>query len=205
MTTLGMCVVCDHEQRAAIDGALVRAEPERSIATKFKVSRGTLRRHRAEHLGPGVTQAAKQIRERSRHQVAAATVEHSTSLRERVEAIGAMQERIMNLVMGLAELLDSADDDVRAKRAQSLTMALDVAVKATTAMTANIKLLGQATGELQSGTQVTIQQLITSPDFREAGGAILEALRPYPEAMRAAQRALGELSQQKLGKTGRSG
>ncbi len=44
------CTVCTHDERHAIDVALVHREAYRHIATRYSVSTGALQRHAKEHL-----------------------------------------------------------------------------------------------------------------------------------------------------------
>ena len=52
------CTICTHEQREAIDRALVNGDSFRDIAGRFTVSRSALERHKASHLPATLTQAA---------------------------------------------------------------------------------------------------------------------------------------------------
>ena len=45
-----VCTICSHEQRLAIDQALVTTQPIRKIAARFGTSPSALTRHKAEHL-----------------------------------------------------------------------------------------------------------------------------------------------------------
>ncbi len=44
------CTICTHDQRNAINAALVRNEPLRDIAGRYGTSKSSLERHKAEHL-----------------------------------------------------------------------------------------------------------------------------------------------------------
>ena len=46
------CSICTHEQRAAIDAALIAGQSYRKISKRFGVSRSTLGRHFRQHLLP---------------------------------------------------------------------------------------------------------------------------------------------------------
>jgi hypothetical protein len=45
-----VCTICIHDQRLAIDQALITQEPIRKIAARFGTSPSALTRHKAEHL-----------------------------------------------------------------------------------------------------------------------------------------------------------
>lgn len=53
------CSVCGHDDRPAIDAALVGGEPNRRIAARFNVTEQALRRHQmAGHVSAAIVQAA---------------------------------------------------------------------------------------------------------------------------------------------------
>lgn len=53
------CTVCSHQDRAAIDAALVSGTSYRDIAGQFHVSKTAVARHGAEHVPTALTQAAE--------------------------------------------------------------------------------------------------------------------------------------------------
>ena len=59
------CLVCTHPDRAELDRALVRGEPNRRIAARCDASETSVRRHRAEHLPTLVAAAAEDARGRA--------------------------------------------------------------------------------------------------------------------------------------------
>jgi len=54
------CKVCTHEQRPAIDQALVTDASNRRIATQYGMSEAAVRRHKAEHLPVSMVKAQEQ-------------------------------------------------------------------------------------------------------------------------------------------------
>ncbi len=52
-----VCTICAHDQRPAIDGALVGGEALRGIARTFRVSDDALARHKADHLPTALVKA----------------------------------------------------------------------------------------------------------------------------------------------------
>ncbi len=54
------CKVCSHEQRPAIDQALVTDAPNRRIASQYGMSEAAVRRHKAEHLPVSMVKAQEQ-------------------------------------------------------------------------------------------------------------------------------------------------
>jgi hypothetical protein len=51
------CSVCAHQERDAIDSALVRNEPNRRIAAQFALTEQSLRRHRTSHVPAALARA----------------------------------------------------------------------------------------------------------------------------------------------------
>ena len=56
------CTVCRHEDRAAIDQALVGGKPYRYVSDRFDLSLGAVQRHRADHV-PATLARAKEAEE----------------------------------------------------------------------------------------------------------------------------------------------
>lgn len=54
------CLVCQHEQRAAIDRDLAAGKPLRDLSALFRVSEDSLARHRDSHLPQAVVKAQAQ-------------------------------------------------------------------------------------------------------------------------------------------------
>jgi hypothetical protein len=54
-----VCTICTHEERPAIDRALLAGEPFRNIAERFGTSTTGLHRHKTEHLGERMAVVAK--------------------------------------------------------------------------------------------------------------------------------------------------
>ena len=52
-----VCTICTHEQRAAIDAALVAGEPNRRIAAQYSLSEAAIRRHKADHIPAALAKA----------------------------------------------------------------------------------------------------------------------------------------------------
>jgi AcrR family transcriptional regulator len=86
------CTVCDHEQREAIDSALVGGESLRNIAERTGTSPTSLHRHFKGHVSRSLERAQQE-----RQDVAART------LLDRIEALVSKLER-------LADTADATDD-----------------------------------------------------------------------------------------------
>jgi hypothetical protein len=52
-----VCTVCAHEQRPAIDAALIRGQPMSALAAHYSVSPDALSRHNAGHVPEHVAKA----------------------------------------------------------------------------------------------------------------------------------------------------
>jgi len=52
------CTICRHEERAAIEAALVAGEAMRNIAERFAVSTTAVHRHKGEHVPAALVRAA---------------------------------------------------------------------------------------------------------------------------------------------------
>jgi len=56
-----------------------------------------------------------------------------------------------------------------------------------------VELLAKITGELDDRPQVQIVNVTTSPEWLQVRGALMGALRPYPDAARAVAGSLAQL------------
>jgi hypothetical protein len=81
------CTICSHDEAHAIDVAIVQQDTYRSIAERWGVSHGAIRRHRQEHL-PALLARAKE----------AVEVAQADSLLERVEGLYKRTETILDTV-----------------------------------------------------------------------------------------------------------
>jgi DNA-binding CsgD family transcriptional regulator len=84
----------------------------------------------------------------------------------------------------MVEVLVPADNESGVKKYDGQDKAADRLLKA---MERRAKLLGL---DASSGPLVSVQVLLASPDFRRIQEALVAALRPWPDAMRAAAEAL---------------
>lgn len=57
------CTVCAHEERDAIDSALVRGEPLRNIARREGLDHTALHRHKQAHVSPAIARVYEQREE----------------------------------------------------------------------------------------------------------------------------------------------
>ena len=120
------CTVCDHEQRADIDGDLVRGEGStRDIAGRFGASKSAVDRHKQDHLPVLLAKATE-----------AATIANADDLLAEVE-------RLRGETMGILET---------AKGAKDLRTALAAIREARESLTLVAKLLG----ELKEGPTVNV-------------------------------------------------
>lgn len=85
---------------------------------------------------------------------------------------------------GMVEVLVPADNEAGVKKYDGQDKAADRLLKA---MERRAKLLGL---DAPAGPLVSIQVLLTSPDWRRLQEALVSALRPWPEALAAAVKAL---------------
>jgi hypothetical protein len=81
------CTVCTHDERHAIDVALVAREPYRDIARRYGVSKDALSRHTKVHIPEYLAKAKKAIE-----------VAEADSLLDRVEGLYRRTEAILDTV-----------------------------------------------------------------------------------------------------------
>lgn len=166
----GKCTICTHRERAAIDLALAGGLSMGAIGKRYGLSRDALYRHRQNHLpptlrakllaGPNLDLDLDQLREQESQSLLA----HLVALRHRIFAH-----------------LDTAEevgDNFAAARAVSQ-------------LHTNLETTAKLLGELGVGHQnVTVTNLLISPDYIALRLALVEALRAHPEAAANVARVL---------------
>jgi hypothetical protein len=168
-----VCTICISEKRASIDLALVYRLSAPVIARRYGVSVNAVRRHRHSHLTPQVRAA-----------ILAAMKPSEVDLEqlERTESEGLLAHQVAQRAR-LQVLSEMAVDaaDVRA------------AVRVESAITANLELSAKLLGQLVTRHEVRSTSILVSADYITLRQAIVQALRPFPEAARAVGNALHAL------------
>jgi len=166
------CTICRHKRRAQIEAALVAGESLRHIEKRWGVGYSAVARHKHRCVAPVVAAAA-------------AAVEEAYSERL-IDQVRGLQARTIALVVEVEGVLS------RARKPAAKLGAVVVAAKVVKEIRGNMELLGRLTGELETGSKVTVN-LITNPLWLELRRAISDALRPYHEADEAVAAAVKRL------------
>jgi hypothetical protein len=169
------CTVCHHERRSQIEIALTYKTPMRVIARRFEVSPHALFRHSKAHLSAAV-------------RAAILTASKPTAV------------DLDKLRTSEAEGLLSALLCQRARLQQQADMALElgsvhVAVAAEGRITESLRLTAQLTDQLVQHHDVEHRHVLVSEDYLRLRSVLVEALKPYPDAMAAVGKALHALEQ----------
>jgi hypothetical protein len=154
------CTVCIHDDRPAVDQALVNHRPFRTIADRFGLSKTALIRHHDEHL-PETLAKAK----------AAAETAQADDLLSQVRAL---RSKSMSLLLA-------------AEKAGDIRTALAGIREAR----ACLELLAEM---MQAIDRRPTLNLTLAPEWLTTRSALLEALRPYPEARTAVAARLNALA-----------
>jgi ribosomal 50S subunit-associated protein YjgA (DUF615 family) len=210
------CTVCKHRDRVAIEAAIAQGDDELAITARFRgVSRAALQKHR-DHLVAADTKEPEPCREvpceqetesgRSQRQRGARKRETESDLGARVvqlrpDAIspdeaappalpgrGVSDEDLANAYHRCVRLLDALERLItKLEREDSSARDLLGAYKE---LRESITLLARLTRELGPERELVI---LGSAKWRAIEGALIEALRPYPDAAAAAGAALQAL------------
>jgi hypothetical protein len=170
------CTVCQHEQRAVIDRALLAGEPT------------LMRRHReAGHLPARLVKAQEAAEVAEAESLLTQLLRHLEQAQTSIERA----ESHYQYTQGLAGRALKEGD---LRTAVSALSAGNGALRAITGAQAETRacheLLLELQGELDRRAQVNI---LVSPEFMRAASAMIEALAPYPDARVAAAAALRQL------------
>jgi hypothetical protein len=167
------CSICNHERRHGIEVALTYGMTYNDVARRFGCSPDAAARHARKHLTPQMRAAILYARKPS---------EIDLEALERSEAEGILTALIAH----------------RARHQQYIDAALEHgdiarAINADRGVIANLELTAKLLGQLVQHHQVTHANILISADYLQLRGAIVRALRPFPEAARAVSAALADL------------
>jgi hypothetical protein len=167
------CTICQHERRHQIEVGLVHHVPLSVLAKRFDCSKDALHRHRHNHLSPQVAAAILANRKPS---------EIDLEQLQASEAEGLLSQ----LVVQRARLQTYAE--------ASLDMGdTKAAVAVERCIVSNLELTAKLLGQLIQHHDVRHTSILVSPDYLELRGAIVSALRPFPQAAKAVGQALHAL------------
>lgn len=175
------CSLCSHQERSAIETACAAGRSIARVADQFGVSALALKKHIELHpraRAPKPAKAARPTRARASSPVVEEAPPTSRSPASAV-APATARAKVDDLIAQL-ELL-KAEAKGAARFADRLA--------ACRAQVAPIKLLGQLTGEL-GASDATVA---ASPHYRRIRTAIVDALKDFPAALQAVERALVQL------------
>ncbi len=145
---MNTCTVCRHDDRDAIDKALIAGQAVRHIAAQYGLTPTSLQRHKV-HIGPRLARALK------REEAAVeATIEAHVA-----EEIASGND----LVADLRALIRQAQEIAVEARS---TKQLSVAVQCIDKQSKVLELVARLTGQLDEGTRVNI--LVQEREQREA-------------------------------------
>ena len=172
------CSVCNHPQRHLIEVGLTHRLPLKILARRFDLSHDAVFRHRKYHLSPQTMAAI----------MCAAKPGAAIDLEElrKTESEGLLG----NLIVQRARLQTLFEIAVEERM-------LGSAASIERAYTENLKLSSQMLGMLATQhIDIKSTAILISSDWLQVRGAILGALKHYPEALREVTRALHELERQ---------
>jgi hypothetical protein len=166
-----VCQVCGHPQRHLIELALVCRLPVRTVAARFGLGKDPIFRHRRLHMSPQLIAAIAVARHPSEVDLEQLQRSESEGL------LGALVGQRARLAM-LSEMAFQEGE-------------LSAAASIERAVTASLELTSRVLGMIvQHHTHTSV---LISSDYLELRGALMRALRPFPEAAQAVAAALHAL------------
>ncbi len=182
------CSICHHPERKAIEKALLDTEAgHRKVAKRFGVSASALFRHRQNHL-PKLIARALAVKPAPVHREKAhdpATDEHALEIAQHHEIVEAERDRYAIDVTQQLKAINAACLEVlRQARADGKHSIL---LRAVDRIVRQIELQARLLGQIQEAQTINVAIL---PEWHGIRQAVLEALRPFPEARLAVAEAL---------------
>jgi hypothetical protein len=166
----GRCRVCRHAERARIELLLARGASKRHVGEKFHLHPDAVWRHWANNHVPEHVKATLAVK----------------ALKPGAE----LEKLVTDESIGLLENLQRA----RAVLWAQFDAAAEVGDRQAVAVLAsriheNLRLAATSTGELQKHAPASVTNIVLSPAYLDLRGALVRALRQYPEAARAVAEA----------------
>lgn len=166
------CTVCKHPQRALIDLAIVNLVGRDTISRRFGVGAYAVWRHAKNHLN--ATQRAAILQAQKPTAVDLEELRKS----EAEGLVGQVIQQRARLLSLIEAALEAGDGSV--------------AVKAEGVINTNLQLSARLLGQLINISEHR-HNLLISPDYVALRGALMTALKPFPEAAAAVAAALAKL------------
>lgn len=168
------CTVCLHPKRTKVDKALVADRTFRSIADEFRLSEAALKRHKKIHLP---TRLAKAHQEEER-------VEATKLVRHRQELKADDHREALDIVHQLRAVNAACLEVLKRARTDGKDSTL---LRAVDRIHRQIEIQARLLGQIQDTQTINVAIL---PEWHGIRQAVLDALRPYPEARVAVALAL---------------
>ena len=170
---MAKCSICRHKDAGRIDLMLARRVPLRVIGDKFTVTPSALCRHRQRHMSPEVKAALA---------IGVPKTDIDIERLRRDESENLLQTLVHHRAR-LWALVDEAENIGDLRAASSLHQRILTIWE----------LQARFLRELTSGDITITQNILVIPQYILARTAILQALRPFPDASRAVSGALREI------------
>ncbi len=163
------CSICVSPHRDRVDVELVGGATPGQLARRFKLGDDSIRRHQQSHLTPALVKVA--MERRSDDSARDAEVIARSNIRDRVQTLLGQLEGLMDVGLERKSLVGAA------------TVARE--------LRQTIELQARLDGVLDDRAQnVTVVNVLSSPEFTSIVGRLIDALAPFPEARLAAAEVL---------------
>lgn len=160
-----VCRTCASAHRAQVELGLAHRVPVRTLGRKFGLTKESLYRHRKNHMPPQLMAALMK---------AGKPTDVDLEALKHAESEGLLQ----HLVVQRAHLYRLAD---QAEQLGDLRAVAQLHGRLSENLTLTAKLLG----ELRTASQTVIQNVLLTPEYVALRSALINALRPFPDARQA--------------------
>jgi transposase len=168
------CNVCAHPRRAEVELRLANGTAVRNIAKRYNLSKDSCYRHRRGHMPAALLQQLQVTGKGYPTDLAALKRSESEGLLQNLVHERARQQRIADK----AETIDDFANATRASEASRKTS----------------ELIAKLLGDLKTGN--VTQNILIAPEFHAFRSAVIQALRPFPEAKKAVLGSLQRLDKE---------
>jgi hypothetical protein len=169
----GKCSCCLSPRRAEIELALCASVPLNSVAARYDISPDSLSRHWRNHVPASIRAAiATQLKPEA--------IDLEQLQRSESESL------LQHLVVQRARLATLAQLAVESGSPAA-------AIRAEVAVTHNLELVSRLLGQLVSRSEITTKSFLVTTDYIRLRSAIVQALKPYPQAAVAVAAAVAAI------------
>ncbi len=167
---MSQCHVCTHHARAQIELGVANKVSLRTLSQRYEVSKASIHRHGKNHMSDALKARLFLRPKETDIDLEQLRITESEGL---LQNLVAQRGRLYALADKAGELGDISGE-----------------TKVHGQLSRNLELTGKLLGDLNTGTHNVTNNILVAPQYHEMRTALIQALKPFPEARKAVTAAL---------------